>query len=170
MKIVGLKGVKIKKVHPNAEIPEYMTAGAACFDITAVNIDLRNSIGHSTQYATVRTGLAFEIPEGYKLCIVPRSSFCHKDWIMQNSPAQIDSDYRGEVMLKFQAIPIDTNSQHEREKISHTHNLIQNGFPYSIGDRVAQGYFEKVIQAEFIEVNELNETERSTGGFGSTGN
>ena len=150
MKIVGLKGVKIKKVHPNAEIPEYMTAGAACFDITAVNIDLRNSIGHSTQYATVRTGLAFEIPEGYKLCIVPRSSFCHKDWIMQNSPAQIDSDYRGEVKVLL------INLSNEIYKIQPN-------------ERIGQLILSKVYKLDFEVKDGLSETKRGDGGFGHTG-
>lgn len=151
--------VKFKRLNENAKLPMYATKGAACADVVATEI-----INKDSYNVTVKLGFATEIPEGYKGVVVPRSSFTQKGWVMQNSPAQIDSDYRGEWMLKFQALTFDA--------ISTRHGLIDllpNGFPYEVGDRVAQVYFEKIEQAEFIETDELVSTERGDGGFGSTG-
>ena len=151
--------IKIKKLNENAVVPVYATKGAACADVVATEIIKQDSYN-----VTVKLGFATEIPEGYKGVVVPRSSFTQKGWVMQNSPAQIDSDYRGEWMLKFQAVPVDA--------ISTRHGLVDllpDKFPYQKGDRVAQVYFEKVEQAEFIETDELVSTERGDGGFGSTG-
>jgi dUTP pyrophosphatase len=138
--------VKIKLTN-RAVVPFYASKGAACFDIVAREIKYADN-----GVVVVHTGLFFELPEGYKLTVQPRSSFTGCNWILQNSPAQIDSDYRGELLLKFKWI---------------------NGtgipdFPYTTGDRCAQGAIEEVIQAEFSVVTELGETERGTGGFGST--
>ena len=135
--------VKIKLTN-GAVAPFYATEGAACFDITA-----RDIMYVDNGLAIVYTGLFFEIPIGYKISIQPRSSFTGCDWILQNSPCQLDSDYRGELLLKFKIFG-------------------HRPFPYKIGDRCAQGAIEEVIQAGFLEVDELNETDRGTGGFGST--
>ena len=151
--------IKIKRLNENAVIPVFATKGAACADVVATEIIKQDSYN-----VTVKLGFATQIPEGYKGVVVPRSSFTQKGWVMQNSPAQIDSDYRGEWMLKFQAVPFDA--------ISTRHGLVDllpDNFPYKEGDRVAQVYFEKVLQAEFEDVTELDQTDRGEGGFGSTG-
>lgn len=137
--------VKIKKLKENAVVPEYKTSGAACFDFAISDIEM----SEDGRFATVGFGVAFEIPEGFEITIKPRSSFCHKGWVMQNSPGSIDSDYRGEIKAKFERI--------------------EGEFPYKVGDRVCQGKLERVLIAEFVEVNELNETARNDGGFGHTG-
>ena len=142
--------VKIKKLHEDAQIPKLSTEGSACSDLVATKIHLYPSKKHVTVYS----GLAMEIPKGYKLCVVPRSSLCYKGWVIANSPCQIDSDYRGEIIIKFQSISDDFDS---------------DGFPYKALDRFAQCYLEKVIDFEYEEVEELNETERGSGCFGSTG-
>ena len=85
---------------------------------------------------------------------------------MQNSPGQIDSDYRGEWMIKFEAIPLDVNTTGRGSLLSTKFTL--NPFPYKVGDRVAQIFFERVIPMEFEEVEELSTSDRK-GGFGSTG-
>lgn len=126
---------------------------AACADVYAVNIIVKDNL------ATIDLGFALDIPEGYKVVLVPRSSFTQKGWVMQNSPAQIDSDYKGEIKLKFEGMfgPFSIIDR------------FSNEFPYKVGDRVAQMFLEKVIDYEFEEVEELSESERNTGGFGSSG-
>jgi dUTP pyrophosphatase len=151
--------IKFRRLNENAVVPVFATKGAACADVVATEIVKQDSYN-----VTVKLGFATEIPEGYKGVVVPRSSFTQKGWVMQNSPAQIDSDYRGEWMLKFQSLTFDA--------VSTRHNLIDllpEDFPYEVGDRVAQVYFEKVEQAEFVVVDDLEFTERGEGGFGSTG-
>jgi dUTP pyrophosphatase len=151
--------IKFRRLNENAVVPVFATKGAACADVVATEIVKQDSYN-----VTVKLGFATEIPEGYKGVVVPRSSFTQKGWVMQNSPAQIDSDYRGEWMLKFQSLTFDA--------VSTRHNLIDllpEDFPYEVGDRVAQVYFEKVEQAEFVVVDDLESTERGEGGFGSTG-
>ena len=151
--------ITFRRLNDNAVVPVFATKGAACADVVATEIVKQDSYN-----VTVKLGFATEIPEGYKGVVVPRSSFTQKGWVMQNSPAQIDSDYRGEWMLKFQSLTFDA--------VSTRHNLIDllpEDFPYEVGDRVAQVYFEKVEQAEFVVVDDLESTERGEGGFGSTG-
>ena len=151
--------IKFRRLNENAVVPVFATKGAACADVVATEIVKQDSYN-----VTVKLGFATEIPEGYKGVVVPRSSFTQKGWVMQNSPAQIDSDYRGEWMLKFQSLTFDA--------VSTRHNLIDllpEDFPYAVGDRVAQVYFEKVEQAEFVVVDDLESTQRGEGGFGSTG-
>lgn len=145
--------VNIKKLHKDAIIPKYQTAGAACFDLHALN-------DHSDKYSlpvefvetlTVRTGLTFEIPEGYVMLVYSRSGHGFKnDVSLANSVGVIDSDYRGEVMVKL------TNSGYSLFEVDH-------------GDRIAQAMIIPVNQVSFEEVEELGSTERGTSGFGSTG-
>jgi dUTP pyrophosphatase len=151
--------IKIKKLHPQAKIPLKGTKDAACADVYATDI-----IKDSSNKITVKLGFSTEIPKGYKGIIVPRSSFTQKSWIMQNSPAQIDSDYRGEWMIKFEAIPVSIKNVK-----GVLFDNLYNQFPYKVGDRVAQIFFEKIINYHFVEVKKLVETERGSGGFGSTG-
>lgn len=134
------------KLDEGAIVPFYGSKGAACFDIVAKSINYLPS----TEIMVVHTGLYFAIPEGYKLTVQPRSSFTGCDWVLQNSPAQIDSDYRGELILKFKQFGT-------------------GNFPYKEGERCAQGAIEEVIQANFQVVSNLSQTDRGTGGFGSTG-
>lgn len=146
-----MKKVNLKiKLTNGATMPFYATEGAACFDIVARYISYADG-----GVVVVHTGLFFEIPEGYKLTVQPRSSFTGSNWILQNSPAQIDSDYRGELMLKFKYIGFGYSGESD--------------FLYKEGDRCAQAAIDEVIQAEFTLASELTETSRGTGGFGSTG-
>ncbi len=149
--------IKFKRIHSDAVIPKFMTNGAACVDLVATQI-MRNG----KNKVLVKFGFSTEIPEGWKICIAPRSSFTHTSWIMANSPGQVDSDYRGEWMVKFEAIPIGINA-------FATPSLQYMEFPYSKGDRVAQAWIEPVHHMEFEEVEELSDTKRGIGGFGHTG-
>lgn len=139
--------VKVKKIHPDAVIPQYKTSGSAGFDLYAIE-DVEIQPGETKQ---IRTGLIFEIPEGYEIQIRPRSGMSLKTPLrISNAPGTIDSDYRGEVMI-----------------IAENTSIV----PFSVekGTRIAQGVLQKVPQAEFIEVERVSETERGEGGFGSTG-
>jgi dUTP pyrophosphatase len=131
------------------EPPVYATPHAAGSDLSAqLDNDLVLQPGDR---AAVPTGLVFEIPPGYEGQVRPRSGLALKHGItILNTPGTIDSDYRGEVKV----ILINLGSE-----------------PYTVhrGDRIAQILFSPVIQAEFIPVMELNESERGDGGFGSTG-
>lgn len=148
--------VKFKKLHKDAVIPKVATKDAACVDVIATEIK------QDGPFRIVYLGFSTEIPKGYKMCIAPRSSFTQKGWVMQNSPAQIDSDYRGEWMVKFEAIPVEVNEG--------TSIFLYEYFPYKVGERCAQCWLEKVEEFEFEEVEELSNTDRGDGGFGHTGN
>jgi dUTP pyrophosphatase len=98
-------------------------------------------------------GFSTEIPVGYKGVVVPRSSLSKTSWILANSIGIIDADYRGEWMMVFKCLG----------------EMIYNPLPYGIGDRCGQLYFEPVQGFYMEEVDELSDTERGEGGFGSTG-
>jgi len=153
--------IKFKKFHKDAVIPLLATKGAACRDVVATEI-----IQQDSYKVTVHLGFGTEIPEGYKMCIAPRSSFTQKGWIMANSPAQIDSDFTGEWKLKFEAIITDAIPSQGGMLV----DLLPESFPYKVGDRVAQIWLEKIENFEFEEVKELSTTDRDPSGFGSTGN
>lgn len=134
------------KVKLLGEIPKYQTKGSAGFDIES-RAKLKIYPG---ECQLIPTGLFMEIPEGFELQIRPRSGLALKHGItVLNSPGTIDSDYRDEIGVIL---------------INHS----TEPFLVNYGDRIAQGVFSQVIQAEFEQVKQLNETER-TGGFGSTG-
>ena len=140
--------LRVKKVHPDAVIPQYQTKGAAGFDLVAVE-DVTLGPGETT---TISTGLAFEIPEGYEMQIRPRSGLTLKTPLrIANAPGTIDSDFRGEVKI------IVTNTSENK------------GFYIKKGDRIAQGVIAPVMRAVFEEADDLSETDRGSGGFGSTG-
>lgn len=178
--------VEIMLLRENARIPVYSTPGAAAADLFISEIEYQNDGRH----VTVKLGIATDIEPGWCARIQPRSSFSHMSWVLTNSPAIIDSDYRGEWLLKFTALPIGifpitglrliTTSQDYSlpGNESQVHFRIDAGapprfeyrpFPYNVGDRCAQVIFEEGAQAFFIQKEELTETVRGNGGFGSTG-
>ena len=141
--------VRIRKLHDEAVIPAYSTAGDACVDLTSVNVRI------SSDCVTYHTGLAIEIPTGYVGLLFPRSSVAKKDMILANSVGVIDSGYRGEIMLKF-------------KKTKHNEYLPLANI-YNTGDRIGQLMILPYPVIEFEEVDALSATVRDTGGFGSTG-
>lgn len=150
--------VKIKKLDNNAIIPMYATEGAACFDLNnALETDV--ALG-SNETVIFPTGLAFEIPEGYVMAIFSRSGHGFKNNTrLSNCVGIIDSDYRGEVKVKLvNDGPYD-----------HTFEEQNNPLVISPKDRIAQAMIIPVVQVEFLEMSDLSETVRGTGGFGSTG-
>ena len=136
--------VKIKKLHPDAVIPTYAKLGDAGMDLYATEQkwdDFGNTVFH--------TGLAMEISGGYVGLIFPRSSISKTPHNLRNSVGVIDSGYRGEIVVKFGG-----NS---------------SASSYKVGDRVAQIIIMPFPEVRFVETLELSETERGSGGFGSTG-
>jgi len=132
------------------ELPKRGSLDAACFDCKATSVKY---IGDDTWEFGLGFATSFS-ESNWKGIIVPRSSFTKTDFVMKNSPAQVDSDYRGEWLVRFSFVG-DRN------------NIIQA--PYQVGDRICQIYFEKVNQVAFEVVKDLTDTERQSGGFGSTG-
>lgn len=154
--------IKFKKLHQDAVIPNYATPGSACVDLVATEI-----IYEEENKVTVKFGFAAEIAEGYKVLLQPRSSFTHKSWIMANSPGVVDSDYRGEWIAKFEALPIGIGPEGGLHGGRPT--LVYDLFPYKVGDRIVQASVEVNIHMKFVEVQDLADSIRGTGGFGSTG-
>lgn len=147
--------VRIKKLHPNAVIPTYAKDGDAGMDLTAVTKSYDRD-GN----AVYGTGLAFEIPEGYVGLVFPRSSLSRLDITLSNCVGVIDSGYRGEVTVKFKPAMLFNREQRP---------IILNNRSYEVGERVAQIIIIPYPQITFIEADELSETERGTGGYGSSG-
>ena len=136
----------IKRLSDQAVLPKYQTSGSAGFDLHSI----MNYVLEPGKTVLVSTGLAFNIPEGYELQIRPRSGVSAKTGLrVANAPGTIDSDFKGEVKLIIQ----NTGSMFE---------IIDKG------DRIAQAVLAPVLQAEFVE-EELEESERGSNGFGSTG-
>lgn len=143
--------VRIKKLIPEAIVPKYAKPGDAGMDLVATSC----SFDQENNNYVYGTGLAMEIPYGYVGLIFPRSSNRKTNCYMTNHVGVIDSGYRGEVMITYK----DRNDHPELGKE-----------PYKIGDRIAQIIIMPYPLIEFEEAEELSETERGTGGHGSTGN
>lgn len=139
--------VKFKKKHPDAKLPTYGTAGAAGADVYAVQE--MEITGHC--HALIPTGLDCEIEPGYEMQVRPRSGLAFKNKItVLNSPGTIDEDYRGELCVMLM-------------------NHGTGTFKIEKGDRIAQIVIAPVVRANFEFVEELSDTARGAGGFGSTG-
>lgn len=138
--------VKIKKLHPDTVIPVYAKPGDAGLDLVATE-----KLIETTNQITYGTGISIEIPEGYVGLVFPRSSIRKYELELSNSVGVIDSGYRGEIQLTFNIITSYANV-------------------YEKGDKIGQLIILPYPSIELLEVDELSETERGTGGFGSTGN
>ena len=139
--------IRFKKLYDNVVIPKYETTGSAGADLTAI----KNSYIKPNETVVIPLGFSVAIPSGYEIQIRPRSGLAAKHGItVLNSPGTIDSDYRGEVGVIMT-------------------NFGVSSFYIKPGDRIAQMVLSQVPQAEFIEVEELDDTTRGEGGFGSTG-
>jgi dUTP pyrophosphatase len=139
--------VKFKKLDPKAIIPKYETAGSAGLDLSSIiDVDIKPG-----EQALIPTGLAVEIPPGTELQLRPRSGLALKHMIsVTNSPGTLDSDYRGPIGII----------------------LINHGYEHyyvRVGDRIAQAVLCPVIKADIRVVDELSDTNRGDGGYGSTG-
>ena len=145
---IKIPTIRIKKLNENASTPSYETSEAAGFDLRS------SHAGYipPNDVMLVGTGIAMEIPEGYELQIRPRSGLALKNKVtVLNSPGTVDSDYRGEIKVI----------------------IINHGtypFTFTVGQRIAQAVLMKLPERPiFYETQELSNTERGEGGFGSTG-
>ena len=139
--------VRLKKIHPNAVVPKYAKPGDAGLDLVATEI-----INKEVFQITYGTGLAMEIPEGFVGLVFPRSSIRKYDLSLTNCVGVIDSGYRGELQATFR----------RHKGVAST--------DYEVGDKIAQIIIVPYPSIEFIETDELSQTERGTVGFGSSGN
>jgi len=145
--------LKVKRLHPDVQMPKYQTAGAACFDIHAFEPDwVIHRHVREREPLTVETGLSFEVPDGFVMLVYSRSGQgFNSDVRLANCVGVVDSDYRGPLRVKL------TSDNAERAfKVDH-------------GDRVAQAMLVPVQQWELQEVDALSETARGDGAYGSTG-
>ena len=141
--------ILIKRLSKEISLPKYETAGSSGMDLAANIAD--NITIDPGKTAIIPTGLALSVPKGFEVQIRPRSGLAAKKKIsVLNTPGTIDADYRGEIKV----ILI---------------NLGQETFKVEKGLRIAQMVVCPVVQAQLKEVDDLNETERGKGGFGSTG-
>lgn len=141
--------LNVKRLKNNISLPSYATDGSAGLDLTA-------GISEPMEFKPferklVPTGIIIELPEHYEAQIRPRSGLAIKHGMtLVNCVGTVDEDYRGEV-----CVPMI--------------NLSQETYTINPGDRIAQMVVSPVQKVEIIEIQELTETERSSGGFGSTG-
>lgn len=165
--------VKIKKLSENAVIPQYAKPGDAGMDVVATSINVTD------KYIEYGTGLAFEVPEGYVMLIFPRSSVSKYDLSLANAVGVLDSSYRGELKLRFKRNYRIENLPSEETDDKFTTTSILWGEDtknyrinacdwYNVGDRIGQIMILPYPIIEFEETDELTDTERGIGGFGST--
>ena len=142
--------VKFKKLSDKAVTPTYAYDGDAGLDLTATNI--HSEVNECGQFVLVyHTDLSIEIPKGYVGLIFPRSSIAKKSLVLTNCVGVIDSNYRGEILAKFK-------------------NTTGDSVPavYPIGAKIAQLIIMPYPTINLVESNELSDTDRGTGGFGSS--
>lgn len=151
--------IKIKKLSEIAQLPAYAKVGDAGMDLTAVSKNV------TKDYIEYGTGLAVQIPEGYVGLVFPRSSVSKHSLLLCNSIGVIDSGYRGEIKLRFKKVP------HDPAKLAMF--PIASAFTadgtYEISDRIGQLMVIPYPTVQWEEVENLDETERGDGGFGSSG-
>lgn len=142
--------VKIKRLVSEAVMPRRAHASDAGWDLVAVSrkVDADGAVVYGT-------GLAMEIPEGYVGLVFPRSSVAKKDLVLSNCVGVIDSGYRGEVMAKFKLL--DPLVKHDEYHW------------YNVGDRIAQLVIMRLPEIEMVESEDLSESDRGEGGYGSSG-
>ena len=138
--------VKIRKVHPDAVLPERAHRTDAGMDVTAISMEM------TEDYIEYDTGLQFQLPEGYVMLIFPRSSNSKKDLLMCNSVGVLDAGYTGNLKFRFKL-----TTEGYTEKI------------YNPGDKIGQIIILPYPEIAFIETDNFEATDRGDGGFGSTG-
>lgn len=146
--------IKIKKLHPDAKMPHRGTADAAGFDLYATE-DVVILAGEPMK---IPTGLAFEIPKGHVGVVYSRSSSALRGLII--TPLLVDADYRGEVFVL---------ANYLKPPVPDLGVPLMTSYTVKAGDRIAQIRIEKLVDTEYEWAEELSETERGSGGYGSTG-
>jgi dUTP pyrophosphatase len=155
--------IKFKKLNDNAKLPTKGSEQAGALDVYASEI-----IKELDGYYIVNLGFATEIPEGYRMRISGRSGLTKTNWYIANTPGIIDADYRGMWQVRFRGVPTGIARGINDFGFEHL-KLVYDEFPFQIGDRVAQIYLEGVSPLEFELTDELEDTKRGVGGYGSTG-
>lgn len=140
--------LKVKKLKSTAKLPRRSSEGASGFDIFAC-IDWQGIILLEKKPTLIGTGIAIEVPSGYDVQVRPRSGLSSKG--VGVTFGTVDSDYRGEIMVTMYLFGVDS------------------AFEVKHGDRIAQLVITRLADISFEEVEELSQTERGTGGHGSTG-
>lgn len=140
--------INIRKLSQEAILPTRGSRNAAGWDLYV------DSINVCDDFVEIGCGVAIKISDGWAGFLFPRSSVSNTDFMLANSVGLIDSDYTGEIKLRFKPL---------------IHELYGIESPYNIGDRCGQIVFQRVPDVEWSEVDTLEQTERGDGGFGSTG-
>ena len=143
-----MQSLKFKLLSPLAQLPTRAKRGDAGLDLVAVS-----EVRVGFQYAEYGTGLAVEIPEGYVGLVFPRSSVSNKDQILANCVGVIDAGYRGEIKFRFKDLASEMSS----------------GNRYKVGDRIGQLVIVPCGLPEPVLSDHLSDSDRGTGGYGSTG-
>lgn len=144
--------VKFKKLSDKAVLPSRAYEGDAGLDLVATRV--QSEVNECGQFILVyHTDLAMELPKGYVALLFPRSSIAKKSLVQTNCVGVIDSGYRGEIMVKYR-------------------NTSGDAIPavYNIGDKIAQLIIMPIPAVDIVESDELSETERGAGGYGSSDN
>lgn len=164
--------VKVKRLHADAVIPRYARDLDAGFDL----VSLEDVIIPPGETAKIKTGLAFALPAGYELQVRPRSGISAKTKLrVSNSPGTIDAGYRGEVCILIDNIRTEKGSaggmclDTSDQTVAVGGEVDRHAYLIRKGERIAQGVLCEVPLAHFEEADELDETERGAGGFGSSG-
>ena len=168
--------VRIKKLNQQAVLPAYAHATDAGMDLTATSFEFDKATG----CFIYGTGIAMEIPEGYVGLVFPRSSVYKTNFTMSNCVGVIDSGYRGEIKFIFR----NTYSITQFKRLWHrilffltgkyqswhiNRCFLSDGTNYKVGDRIGQIIILPYPQINFVQVDNLNSTDRGEGGHGSTG-
>lgn len=141
--------LKVRKLFPDARLPTRANETDAGLDLYH-NWEKQDGTG-DIQIVEIGTGIAVEIPEGHVGLVFPRSSISNKDVRLTNSVGVIDSGYRGEIILKFDLLWFDSFKVYNKE------------------ERIGQLIVMPIPAVSLVEVEELSESERGSGGFGSSG-
>ena len=151
--------IKVKKLHPDAILPKSAHVTDAGYDLVAIDD------GKITDtYIQYRTGLSIEVESGYHTELFPRSSISEKDLVLANSVGVVDHGYRNELFVRFKIIP-----PLERSETTNMCRLMFVTKKYKKGDKIAQLLVRRTEHADFEWAEELSDTERNQGGFGSSG-
>ena len=160
--------IRIKKLHPDAVVPEYKSNLAAGFDLVA----LEDTTLKPGETKLVSTGVAIDVGHGYQLEVRNRSGMALKTPLrVANSPGTVDADYRGEVFVMMTNTQTPGLTKDGRVFDPATNPGLTAALSYTIrkGDRIAQGVVMTAFKADIEVVDYLDETDRGSGGFGSTG-
>ena len=167
--------VKYTPTSPVFQTPIRSTEQAGAWDVFVTEV-----VKESEDCYVAKLGFKAEFSSDYKLIIAPRSSITKTKWNIQNTPGIGDADFRGEYSIRFRAFPEGIKKEvYEEldrddwgtEYIAEKKRLVLHypDFPYKVGDRCAQIYFQKRVDAHFFQTEFLHETKRGEGAYGSTG-